>query len=224
MRIHLILYLAFLLVELESPQRDIVFLLDGSDATLRDFPAMKGFVQQMVETLSVGENKDRLSVVQYSQNQQTHFNLNTYTDKQHVLNVVRLLNHKGGKFRTTGAALNYVRRNVFTASSGSRREEGIPQILIMLTGGRSQDDIMQAAAALKNEKIVPFCVGTRNADIIELQTIAHNPSYAFSILRFDDIGSIFQQLMSVVKRVPRQQLKEKPLSVPGKAACIHVCV
>lgn len=201
-----------------------MFLLDGSDDTLSDFPVMKGFVQQVIETLSVDENKDRVSVVQYSENQQTHFNLNTYTDKRDVLNVVQLLKHEGGKSRTTGAALDYVRRNTFTASSGSRREEGIPQILIVLTGGRSQDDVMHAAAALKNEKIVPFCIGTRNADIIELQTIAHNPSYAFSILRFHDIGSIFQQLVSVVKRVPRQQLKEKPQSVPGKAAHIHVCL
>ncbi|KAF7214539.1 transcript variant X3 [Nothobranchius furzeri] len=198
-----------LVVELESPQRDIVFLLDGSDDTRSAFPEMKTFVQQVVETLSVSKNKDRVSVVQYNQHQQTHFSLNTYTDKQDVINAVQLLHHRGGRARNTGAALDYVRMNTFAEFSGSRHQEGVPQILILLTGGRSLDDVPRAVAALKNEKIVPFCVGTRAADIIEMQMIAHNPSYAFSIPSFDNIGSIFQQLVSFVKRVPRQQPTEK---------------
>ncbi|XP_029315182.1 collagen alpha-3(VI) chain-like [Cottoperca gobio] len=200
-------------VELESPQRDIVFLLDGSDDTRNSFPAMKGFIQKVVETLSVGENKDRVSVVQYSRNPQTYFSLNTYKEKQNVLAAVQQLNHKGGRPLNTGAALDYVRTNAFADSSGSRNKDGVPQILILLTAGRSQDDVASAAVALKQDKVVPFCVGTRNADILELQMIAHNPSYAFSVLQFDDIGSIHQQLVSFVKRVPRQQPRLKPQNV-----------
>nr|XP_020475832.1 collagen alpha-3(VI) chain-like [Monopterus albus] len=204
-----------LVVELESPQRDIVFLLDGSDDTRSDFTAMKGFVQKVVETLSVGENKDRVSVVQYSREPQTHFSLNTYTEKQDILKALQELNHQGGKPLNTGAALNYVRNNAFVDSSGSRHQEGIPQILILLSEGRSQDDVASAAEALKQDKIVPFCIGTRNADILELQMIAHNPSYAFSVLGFDDIGSIHQQLVSFMKRLPRQQPRLKSQIVLG---------
>lgn len=199
-----------------------MFLLDGSDETLSGFPLMKGFVQQVVETLNVGENSDRVSVVQYSRDQQTHFSLNTYMDKRDVLNAVLQLSHRGGVARKTGAALDYVRRRAFSASSGSRGEEGVPQVLILLTGGRSQDDVSQAAVALKHEKVVPFCVGTRNADIIELQTVAHNPSYAFSLLRFDDLGSIYQQLVTFVKRVPRRQLRDKTMGVLGKPVYVSL--
>lgn len=199
-----------------------MFLLDGSDNTQSGFPAMKSFVQRVVESLSVGENKDRVSVVQYSSDPKTHFSLNTYEEKQDVLAAVQQLNHKGGKPLNTGAALAYVRNNAFTDSSGSRHQDGVPQILIMLNGGRSQDDVASAAAALKHAKVVPFCVGTRNADILELQMIAHNPSYAFSVLRFDDIGSIHQQLVSFVKRVPRQQPRLKPQNVLGKTIYLSI--
>ncbi|KAG8000796.1 Collagen alpha-3(VI) chain [Nibea albiflora] len=196
-------------VELESPQRDIVFLLDGSDDTQSGFSAIKDFVRRVVDALNVGENKDHVSVVQYSRDPQTHFSLNSYTEKQDVLAAVGQLNHKGGRQRNTGAALDYVRSNTFAESSGSRQQEGVPQILILLSGGRSQDDVASATLALKRDKVVPFCVGTRDADILEHQMIAHNPSYAFSVPRFDDFGSIYQQLVSFVKRVPRQQPRLK---------------
>ncbi|CDQ71232.1 unnamed protein product [Oncorhynchus mykiss] len=197
----------------DAAQRDIVFLLDGSDDSRSGFPAMCGFVQRLVENLNVGENKDRVSVVQYSRNPEAHFLLNTYPEKQSVLGSIRSLQHKGGRPLNTGAALQYVKDNVFTASSGSRSQEGIPQILILLSGGKSQDDVGGAAAALKQDRIVPFSIGTRNSDILELQMIAHIPSYALSVPRFDDLESIQQQLLSFVKRVPRQPRVYQPTVV-----------
>uniref|UniRef100_A0A3B4FXW3 VWFA domain-containing protein n=1 Tax=Pundamilia nyererei TaxID=303518 RepID=A0A3B4FXW3_9CICH len=164
-------------VQTEISAKDIVFLLDGSDNTQSDFPAIRSFVEQMVETLTVDENRDRISVVQYSGDPQTHFNLNTYMAKQDVLGAIQRLNHKGGISLNTGVALDYVRKNAFAESSGSRHQQGVPQILILLSDGRSQDDVASAAAALKQEKIVPVCVGTSNANILELQMIAHDPSY-----------------------------------------------
>uniref|UniRef100_A0A671VB72 VWFA domain-containing protein n=1 Tax=Sparus aurata TaxID=8175 RepID=A0A671VB72_SPAAU len=199
-------------------KKDIVFLLDGSDVTRSDFPAMKNFVKRVVDALNVGENKDHVSVVQYSRDPQTDFSLNTYTEKQDVVAAVQQLNHKGGSLLNTGAALDYVRNNAFAESSGSRYQEGVPQILILLSGGRSQDDVASAAAALKRDKVVPFCVGTRNADILEQQMIAHNPSYAFSVMRFDNVGSIYPQLVSLVKRVPRQQPRLKAQNVSAVQA------
>ncbi|KAK6292732.1 hypothetical protein J4Q44_G00373170, partial [Coregonus suidteri] len=114
-----------ILVESQAPRRDVVFLLDGSDGTRSGFPAMRDFVQRVVETLSVDENKDRVAVVQYSRDPSAQFYLNTYTTKGEILNTVRGLRHKGGRPLNTGAALQYVRDNVFTASSGSRRLESV---------------------------------------------------------------------------------------------------
>nr|XP_061782366.1 collagen alpha-3(VI) chain-like isoform X2 [Nerophis lumbriciformis] len=193
-----------LIMEDESLQRDIVFLVDGSDESLIGFPAIKRFITQVVQTLTVGENRDRVAVVQYSSDSRTHFSFNTYTESQDVLTTVQQLQHKGGGYLNTGAALEYVRTNTFTDSSGSRRREGVPQIVILLSGGISQDDVASAAAALKDDNIFTFCIGTKTSDILELQTIAHIPSYAFSVRDFEDIGKIHQQLVSFVKRVPRQ--------------------
>uniref|UniRef100_A0AAR2J3Z0 VWFA domain-containing protein n=1 Tax=Pygocentrus nattereri TaxID=42514 RepID=A0AAR2J3Z0_PYGNA len=144
---------------------DVVILLDGSDNTRDGFPLMCLFVQRMVDKLNIGDSRDRVSVVQYSTQAQVHFLLNTHFLKQDVFNSIKSLQHQGGSHLNIGAALDFIKNHVFITSSGSRYLEGVPQILILVTGGRSQDDVRGPAAALKQEKIVPFCVGTQTADI-----------------------------------------------------------
>ncbi|XP_045062472.1 collagen alpha-3(VI) chain-like isoform X1 [Coregonus clupeaformis] len=199
-----------ILVESQAPRRDVVFLLDGSDGTRSGFPAMRDFVQRVVETLGVDENKDRVAVVQYSRDPAAQFYLNTYTTKGEILNTVRGLRHKGGRPLNTGAALQYVRDNVFTASSGSRRFEGVPQLLILLSGGRSFDNVDTPASALKELGVLIFGIGTRSSDSRELQRISHDPSYALSVSDFTDLPNIQQQLLSSVEAVVIDVTPESP--------------
>uniref|UniRef100_A0A9J7YNH5 Collagen, type VI, alpha 3 n=1 Tax=Cyprinus carpio carpio TaxID=630221 RepID=A0A9J7YNH5_CYPCA len=182
-------------------KRDVVFLLDGSDGTRSSFPAMRDFVERMVERLNVSENRDRVSVVQYSRDPEAHFYLNTYSGKEDILDTVRGLRHKGGRPLNTGAALQYVRDNVFTASSGSRSVEGVPQLLILLSGGRSSDNVDTPASSLKELGVLIFGIGSRSSDSRELQRISHEPSYALSVSDFADLPSVQQQIFSNIDTV-----------------------
>lgn len=105
-----------------------------------------------------------MSVVQYSKEPQVNLYLNTHTTKQDILNSIESpLN--------TRIALIYTKKNMFIASSGSRILEGVPQVLVLVTGGRSQDDIRALAAALKIDQTVPFSIGNQNGEVIQLQAI-----------------------------------------------------
>lgn len=205
------------LVDRKQPGRDVVFLLDGSDGTRTGFPAMRDFVQKVVETLSVDDNKDRVSVVQYSREPAVHFYLNTYTTKGEILATVTGLRHKGGRPLNTGAALQYLRDNVFTASAGSRRLEGVPQVLILLSGGKSFDSVDAPASALKQLGVLTFAIGTSSSDSKELQKISHDPSYALSVSEFNDLPSVQQQLQSSVETVVADVTPESP-TLPGMLA------
>uniref|UniRef100_A0A3P9C792 VWFA domain-containing protein n=1 Tax=Maylandia zebra TaxID=106582 RepID=A0A3P9C792_9CICH len=205
---------------LKSPQnyqpKDIVFLLDGSDGTRNGFPAMRDFVERVVEKINVGENKDHVSVVQYSREPEVHFYLNTYTTREDVVDSVRGLRHRGGRPLNTGAALQYVRDNVFTNSSGSRRLQGVPQILILLTGGRSFDNVDSPASALKQQGIYVIGIGTRTSDARELQKISYEPSYALSVSEFTDLPSVQEQLSSVMSKVIVRATPMTPTVTAGR--------
>ena len=198
------------LVVRQPAGKDVVFLLDGSDGTRSGFPAMRDFVQRVVETLSVDDNKDRVSVVQYSRDAQVQFYLNTYMTKGQILDTVRGLRHKGGRPLNTGAALQHLRDNIFTASAGSRRLEGVPQVLVLLAGGKSFDSVDAPAAALKQMGVLTFAIGTRGSDSRELQTISHDPNSALSVSEFSDLPSVQQQLQSSVEAVVVDVTPESP--------------
>ena len=179
----------------------MVLLLDGSDGTRNGFPAMRDFVQRVVEKLGLDEGRDRVAVVQYSREPEAQFYLNTYTTKDEVLQNVRGLRHKGGRPLNTGSALQYVKDRVFTESSGSRRLEGVPQILILLSGGRSYDSVDAPASALREQGVKIYTIGTRNSDARELQRISDEPGNAASVSDFSDLPSVQETIVDSIETV-----------------------
>ncbi|XP_028925413.1 collagen alpha-3(VI) chain isoform X9 [Ornithorhynchus anatinus] len=189
-------------------KKDVVFLIDGSDGVRTGFPLMKEFLQRVVESLDVGPDRVRVGVVQYCERARPEFYLNTYNDQQSVVNGIRSLAHMGGSTLNTGAALNFVLRNIFTAPAGSRITEGVPQFLILLTADRSQDDVRGPSVVLKRSGMVPFGIGIGKADIIEMKTISYVPDFALSIPAFRDLNSIQQVISERVSQLTREELEK----------------
>lgn len=172
-----------------------------------DFTAVLDFVERMVEKLNVDENQDRISVVQYSRKPTVEFFLNTHKTQKNVAGNVGHLRHKGGSPRNTGAALQYVTDNVFTASSGSRHPQGIPQILVMLIGGRSSDDVRNAVENLKRSGVTVFVVGTKNADLYEIQFMSQEASHAFFAADTTGLSELEQPILSAIKKTGTPAIK-----------------
>lgn len=183
-----------------ADQHDIVFLLDSSDGMQNEHQTILGFVERLIEKFNVDENKDHVSVVQYSREPHVEFFLNTHKTQQNVMKNVRSLRHKGGSPLNTGAALQYIRDNVFESSSGSRHHEGVPQFLVLVTGGRSSDDVKQAVKSLKGIGVIPFVVGTKNADITEIQSISQDTDQAFLSADSSDLSAIEKEIYSAIKK------------------------
>ncbi|XP_052531822.1 collagen alpha-3(VI) chain isoform X7 [Tympanuchus pallidicinctus] len=188
-------------------KKDVVFLIDGSDGVRRGFPLLKTFVERVVESLDIGRDKVRVAIVQYSNVIQPEFLLDAYEDKADLVSAIQALTIMGGSPLNTGAALDYLIKNVFTVSSGSRIAEGVPQFLILLTADRSQDDVRRPSVVLKTSGTVPFGIGIGNADLTELQTISFLPDFAISVPDFSQLDSVQQAVSNRVIRLTKKEIE-----------------
>nr|XP_033715364.1 collagen alpha-3(VI) chain isoform X4 [Tursiops truncatus] len=196
-----------------SGEKDVVFLIDGSDGVRNGFPLLKEFVQRVVESLDVGADRVRVAVVQYSDRTRPEFYLNSYMDQQSVVSAIRGLTLLGGPTPNTGAALDFVLRNILIGSAGSRIAEGIPQLLVVLAAGRSGDDVRGPSVVLKRGGAVPIGIGIGNADITEMQTISLIPDFAVAIPTFRQLGTIQQVISERVTQLSREELSRLRASV-----------
>ncbi|XP_054642805.1 collagen alpha-3(VI) chain-like isoform X2 [Dunckerocampus dactyliophorus] len=174
--------------ESQGPQKDIIFLVDGSDGVGREFPIIQEFIRRVVESLNVAENKIRIGVVQFGDYAQADMYLNTHTTKEEVLNAVRGIRQRGGRQRNLGQALKFVSDDVLTAARGSRKQQGVPQFLIVVSSGSSTDDIRRPASSLKQSRVLPFSIGTREINPKELQIVSYTPNFAYTV---DDLPGLY---------------------------------
>uniref|UniRef100_U3B1W7 Collagen alpha-3(VI) chain isoform 4 n=1 Tax=Callithrix jacchus TaxID=9483 RepID=U3B1W7_CALJA len=203
-----------------SGEKDVVFLLDGSEGVRSGFPLLKEFVQRVVESLDVGQDRVRVAVVQYSDRTRPEFYLNSYMNQQDIVNAIRQLTLLGGPTPNTGAALEFVLRNILVSSAGSRITEGVPQLLIVVTADRSGDDVRNPSVVLKKGGAVPIGIGIGNADITEMQTISFIPDFAVAIPTFRQLGTIQQVISERVTQLTREELSRlqpvlQPVPSPG---------
>lgn len=201
-------YISFLVIT-DTKRRDIVFLLDGSDESRQKFSDIKAFIQSIVTDLNIDTGGDCVTVVQYSDAAETDFNFRSYSTVADVVHAVGRLQHKGGYATNLGAALRHLKSSVFTTESGSRFTEGVPQMLILLSGGRSGDDIRTPLRMLNEMDVISAAIGTPGADTLALQTIAHKPRYALSINDYAELPSVKQNIFSFL-RDASQHVKKVP--------------
>lgn len=197
-------------------KRDVVFLLDSSDGTLQGFANIKDFVQSIVTDLNINPNMDRVAAVQYSSTTEIEFNLNRFSTLSEVLGGLKGLKHKGGHPPNIGAALQYVTSNVFTPGTGSRLLEGVPQILIILSGGRAGDDPRSAANSLRDTGVMAIAIGASDANFQELQSIAHMPNFALAVSDYEALPAAKENVFSLIREASKPVQQTTVTQVAGK--------
>ncbi|XP_028820486.1 collagen alpha-1(XIV) chain-like [Denticeps clupeoides] len=173
---------------------DIVILVDGSWSIGRlNFRMVRMFLENLVNAFSVDFEQTRIGLAQYSGDPRIEWHLNTHTNKGAVIDAVKNLPYKGGNTHT-GLALNFILQNSFKPESGSR--PGIPKIGILITDGRSQDDVQPAAQSLRDAGVEMFAIGVKNADENELKAIASPPeeTHVYNVADFSDMSGIVEGL------------------------------
>lgn len=191
------LFLHFIFTDLNK--RDVVFLIDGSDDSRTGFEEIRGLIESVVESLNLDESQDQVAVVQYSRDATVNFYLNSYSSNYDVLNSIGTMRHKLGRPLNLGKALEFVKDNVFATSVGGRSAESVPQYLFVFSGGRSNDDVRGPAQSLRENGIKTICIGTKNADTLQMQTVSFTPAHFFNVKEFQDLENIHAPVQGTLR-------------------------
>ncbi|XP_053566419.1 collagen alpha-1(XII) chain isoform X2 [Bombina bombina] len=191
-----------------SAVADVVFLVDGSWSVGRNnFKYILEFISSLVSAFDIAEDKTRVGVVQYSSDTRTEFNMNVYYNKADLLSAVKRIPYKGGN-TMTGEAIDYLIKNSFVESAGSRK--GFPKVAIIITDGKSQDEVEIPARELRNQGVEVFSLGIKAADAKELKQMASLPSlkHVYNVANFDAIVDVQNEIITQVCSGVDEQLSE----------------
>ncbi|XP_064234749.1 collagen alpha-4(VI) chain-like isoform X3 [Aotus nancymaae] len=197
----------------EGAVADVVFLVDSSTSIgPQNFQKVKNFLYSVVLGLDISSDRVRVGLAQYNDNIYPAFQLNQHPLKSMVLEQIQNLPYRTGG-TNTGNALEFIRTNYLTEGSGSRAKDRVPQIVILVTDGESNDEVQEVADRLKEGGVVVYVVGINVQDVQELQKIASEPfeKFLFNIENFnilqDFSGSILQTLCSAVEGKIKEFIK-----------------
>eukprot|EP00914_Ancora_sagittata_P021293 GHVO01041937.1.p1 GENE.GHVO01041937.1~~GHVO01041937.1.p1 ORF type:complete len:183 (+),score=19.16 GHVO01041937.1:634-1182(+) len=177
---------------------DIALILDlsGSVESVRDL--ILKFAEQFVGDLPIGSDLVRLALINYADDVDVGFYLDTYTSKRAVMNALVATYHSG---RTgTAAAVRMMYDQVFTTSRGDRRN--VDNYAIVVSDGGSnieREKTIPSADEAKQRGITMFSVAIGpTPDMGEMEGMANTPSseYLVRLRTSSDTQSASQDLIS----------------------------
>lgn len=177
-------------------KKDIIFLVDGSKTTdISGIANIRDFILSVVQQLDVQPDQVRVAIVQYSDKVKTEFSLNSHNNKQAVISAIKRLRLMGGQSSDLGDALKYVTENEFKPSSGSRPSDA-SQHLVVITGGRSPQDVSIYGPLLKGSRVNCIGVGAAGANTKQLVQLATNPEDVLQVPTFSGLPQIRERLIT----------------------------
>ncbi|GAB5576857.1 collagen alpha-4(VI) chain-like isoform X1 [Prionailurus iriomotensis] len=185
--------------EFTEAYADVVFLADTSQNTSQaSFRWMRNFMSRVVGLLDVGRDKYQIGLAQYGGQGHTEFLLNTYQTQDEM--IAHIHGHfllRGGS-RRTGKALRFLHRTFFQEASGSRFLQGVPQYAVVMTSGKSEDEVWEAAQTLREKGVKVMSVGVQDFVQRELEGMA-TPPLVFEMQGQDGVRQIMQDVSVVIQ-------------------------
>ncbi|XP_010390021.2 vitrin isoform X4 [Corvus cornix cornix] len=171
---------------------DIGFVIDGSSSVgTGNFRTVLQFVANISKEFEISDTDTRIGAVQYTYEQRLEFSFDKHSTKQDVLNAIKRISYWSGG-TSTGAAISYASEQLFSKSKPNKRK-----IMILITDGRSYDDVSMPAMAAHQNGVIAYSIGVAWAAPDELEAIASDPAkeHSFFVDEFDNLYRYVNQLI-----------------------------
>ncbi|XP_014837554.1 PREDICTED: vitrin isoform X8 [Poecilia mexicana] len=163
---------------------DIAFVIDGSSSVgTGNFRTVLQFVANVTREFEISDTDTRVGAVQYTYEQRLEFAFGQYNNKAELLNAIKRINYWSGG-TSTGAAITFAAEQLFSKSKPNKRK-----IMIVITDGRSYDDVRAPALAVHRQGVIAYSIGIAWAAQDELEYIATDPDkeHSFFVDEFDNL-------------------------------------
>jgi len=179
-----------------SKDNDLLFLLDGSGSIgIKRFNMAKQFLAKMSTAFTKPKN-NRLALIKYSYKEATRLELpldNNFTSEAIAGKILNIVYEKGETY--TGNAITIATEELI--SKIRERIPPVPQSILILTDGNSDDNIINPVAAAKRAGIRTFAVGIGNR-ITEknLLELADNiKERVYKVTSYEELGTLLYLLI-----------------------------
>lgn len=163
---------------------DLVFIMDGSwSVGLDNFETAKTWLVNVSSGFDIGPEFTQVAVIQYSDNPRLEIPFGQFLTSEELIVGIQRIEYLGGNTQT-GRAIKFATEFVFPSSQ--RTKEAKTKIAVVVTDGKSQDDVIDASVEARVENIILFAVGV-GSEITEseLKHIANKPSTTYVIFAED---------------------------------------
>uniref|UniRef100_A0A8D2IL16 Collagen alpha-1(XXI) chain n=2 Tax=Varanus komodoensis TaxID=61221 RepID=A0A8D2IL16_VARKO len=186
---------------------DLVFILDGSYSVgPENFEIVKRWLVNITSNFNIGPKFIQVGVVQYSDYPVLEIPLASYDSNENLVRGMEYIEYLGGNTQT-GKAIQFAIDHLFAKSP-----RFLTKIAIVLTDGKSQDEVKYIAAEARKNKITLFAIGVGSeTEEDELRAIANKPSSRYVFYVEDYIA------ISRIREVIKQKLCEEsvcPTRIP----------
>uniref|UniRef100_A0A674EXT0 Collagen alpha-1(XXI) chain n=1 Tax=Salmo trutta TaxID=8032 RepID=A0A674EXT0_SALTR len=181
---------------------DLVFILDGSWSVADvNFEIVKRWLVNITTSFNIGQKFTQVGVVQYSDDPIINIPLGKHLRSKDLIRAMESIDYMGGNTRT-GTAIQFASDKLFNLSE--RGPKGVARIAVVLTDGKSQDEVKAAAEEARRRGIIIFAIGVGSeTEEEELNAIGNKPSSTY-VFYVDDYKAI-----SKIRKTIRQKLCEE---------------
>lgn len=144
-------------------------------------------MNEVIKLFHVGPDRVQFGVVQYSDRIHSQFVLSQYPSVTRLKEAIDGIQQTGGG-TLTGQALS----NMAQVFANTARRN-VPWYLIIITDGESADPVAKAAETLREDGVIIYAIGVRNASTTELEEIAKDKT--FFVYEFDSLKAIQQEVV-----------------------------
>ncbi|XP_059374179.1 vitrin-like isoform X3 [Carassius carassius] len=174
---------------------DIAFVIDGSSSVgTGNFRTVLQFVANVTQEFEISDTDTRVGIVQYTYEQRLEFAFGQHNNKADLLNAIKRINYWSGG-TSTGAAITYAADQLFSKSKPNKRK-----IMIVITDGRSYDDVRAPALAVHRKGVIAYSIGIAWAAQDELKYIATDPDREHSFF-VDEFDNLYKYVTKIIHNI-----------------------